>query len=152
MVNKPTKPSKPKLKKPREKAKSTAKPRKKATEETSKVKPAARKPLPAPVQIKTHSIADTIKMLARNSEDNKVSYIMYRDAKGHASRRRIEAYALKFSGNSLLLVAHCLMRGGIRTFELKKIQEVYTAQETFVPKQEITLLTDLVNVPSRFLV
>lgn len=72
----------------------------------------------------------------------KVLEILYKDANGKRSRRRLEPYSLKYGSSGLVLMGHCLTRKQIRSFYLKRISEAYVLNLSFAPQYPITVAKD----------
>lgn len=61
--------------------------------------------------------------------------ITYTDAMGRGTRRKVWPLAILYMDNSLLLLAHCLMRQDSRAFRLDRIQSLNMTGKSFRPRR-----------------
>lgn len=61
--------------------------------------------------------------------------LLYRDAQGQETRRRVWPLCIIYMDNALLLVAHCLMRGDARSFRLDRMRQMVVTSDSFRPRR-----------------
>lgn len=86
-------------------------------------------------------VAVDLNLLRHACWDERSLTIRYLDMNDHTTEREIWPLGLSYSDNTLMLLAHCLLRQDFRVFHVYRIISVYENGDSFRPRR-VSLLND----------